>query len=258
MNQQRNLRIGPHPLITGRRYPVVLHHWREDELRTFLEDDRYPARTFDERELARRQAVVDAVAVGEYAPDAVLSEDPSLEATGIAERERRVRFDEESERRLAREKVARDHFERDVGYTISFDEYYARLAIVLRDYFVRPVEHMRTACRWGNWDLGLRVIPGRQPEYGRYGQINPGRPPALRIAVLGEGVMIAHDVEWDVANDLMLALLRAREISIEHVWYIFGTGWVPNARARFATVTSLATVGADSRQVAQESATMTG
>ncbi|WP_321935478.1 hypothetical protein [Paraburkholderia sp. J8-2] len=251
MNEQRNLQIGCHPLIAGRRYPVALHHWCAGELRQFLTGDHYPRHTFDGHEQSRRQAAVDALDAGRYVPDVVLSEDPELVDLAAEQRSARNLRDANHECYVARLSQARDRFERKIGFSISFEAYHAQITAILKGYFSRESVHMGNAYDWLDETVVLQCIPGRRPRYCQFGMLDAGRQPVLRMR-FGAEMGFAHDVEWDVVNELLLALLCAREISLEHVWIVFGTGWLPRASTINVSTTRLLPGRDHSRVLASE------
>lgn len=144
-------------------------------------------------------------------------------------------------------------FERDVGYSVSFDVYHTKLKSILicwlnRSYADPFHPEIRKPLQWGEWELTLSVDPGRRPEYGRFGMLDGGRPKRLDIQGFSSSGRIDHAVEWDTVDELMTELLRNVAVTFDQAWFLFGTGWAPAGLYRSKVTATTLRPGAEDVQ----------
>lgn len=238
----RNLQIGRHPIL-NRPYPALLHHWTEAEFERFLDEQRFPRNSNRDHLAWRRHCVIEALAMGEPVPQEVLDEQPDL----IVESHARHQSDEAVGSLNVQIAAARDAFEFLIGYSVSADSYRSSLASLLAEAVVTHAAPLHKPFYWRSTQVSIAVDHGRAPRWGQFGLLDSGRPKTLQIRPNSNSVWALHTVKWQQVEAAVEEMLHAGAITLEQVWPLCGTGWIPDS-LRYGGVSTSASASPEAAQ----------
>lgn len=233
---QRDLTVGKHPMLIGRLWPQVLHHWTIAEFQSFLEQNKYPSNTWRDQQESRRQTAIEAMGKGICVPQEVLAEDSSIaddvhmnKASSLAW----GRFN-------ARVADLRAQFEVFIGYVLTMDLYRGRIKSLLADMLKQrqTLGRKQMSVVHQGWTLTLQAVDGRPAQISQFGAYG-GR--AKRVDIYegknSFGIADLHAISWDLVESVLTELLIEGSVSYDDIWFFTGVGWQP-ARTTIQVLTS--------------------
>lgn len=222
----RNLSVGKHPILIGRLWPQVLHHWTTAEFESFLETNRFPVNTWRDQQEGRRQAAIEAMVKGISVPHEVLVEDLTIAGDAemnIASSLAWARFN-------ARMADLKTRFELFIGYVLSGDTYRTRIKSLIAAMLSQQqtLGHNQMVVVHQGWTLSLQFCEGRPARLGCFGGFD-GR---AKSVVVYEGknslnLGALHNIAWDLVESVMTELLSEGAVTYDDIWFFTGVGWQP-------------------------------
>ncbi len=217
----------------SRPYPCTPSHWTEAEFIGFLNEHRFPPNTYRDRLAGRRNAVITALASGEFVPDEVVAESPDLLGEAAAMQRWTLARDKDFEIWTSRQ----NDFMRDIGFSQGDVQYRQGIREILLGVLNRDTSLIQSEWSWRGWPIHLSVDRGRRPVWGYFGPLDDGRPKSLQIR-LAPAASPLHNVAWELAEDVLCELLLAGQLDLERVWFLTGVEWLPAKCYRTAATRS--------------------
>ncbi|ABD72051.1 hypothetical protein Rfer_4365 (plasmid) [Rhodoferax ferrireducens T118] len=233
---QRDLTIGKHPILLGRLWPQVLHHWTADELQSFLKQNRFPANTWRDQQEGRRQAAIEALTSGISVPQEVLKEDASI----AEDSEMQIKAAAGWAKFETRMADLRTSFEVFIGYVLTMDIYRSRIKSLLAEMLRqrRTGGPHQMVVTHQDWTLTLKVSGANQKAHGPFGAY--GGQYRRVIVTAGVDTLISgwlHTIAWDLVESVLTEFLIDGAFTFDDIWFFTGVGWQPT-RNTLVVVTS--------------------
>lgn len=227
MGYVRDLSIGDHPVLIGRKWPTKIHHWKCDEFEGFLREHRFPANTWNDQQEARRQKAIDVQFKGGWVPKVVRDEDASIDQDVQMKKGSAVAWGKLGDY-LRERSVAFQHY---VGYTSSVPVYEAKIAQILESAIkqMQRIGPNAILVNHEGWCLTLTTHDARPAANSMFG----ASPKRLQISdgEDGLGVRGIHTIQWGDVDNALNGLLKESRVTLDEIWCFAGMSWRPASPA---------------------------